>query len=56
MCSEWDPNVHMGDKIFEENFIRKSINCNTPNVVYYIICECNTPGDYIGYEEKVVDA
>ena len=36
-----------------KNFIRKSINCNTPNVVYYILCECNTPGDYIGSSKSM---
>ena len=30
------------------HFIRKRINCNSPNVIYYILCPCRNPADYVG--------
>ena len=28
--------------------IRKRLDCSTPNLVYYILCNCNNPADYVG--------
>ena len=28
--------------------IRKRIDCSTPNVIYYILCPCQNPADYVG--------
>ena len=28
--------------------IRKRLNCSTPNLVYYILCNCSNPADYVG--------
>ena len=30
------------------HFIRKRIDCNSPNVIYYIFCPCRNQSDYVG--------
>ena len=30
------------------HFIKKRIDCSTPNVVYYILCPCRNSADYVG--------
>ena len=42
--------VQFGTSIFDQSrhFIRKRVDCSTPNVVYYILCDCQHPADYIG--------
>ena len=39
VTSRWDNTRH---------YIPKRIDCSTPNVVYYILCECGHAADYIG--------
>ena len=31
-----------------KHFIRENLNCSSTNVIYYILCPCASPGDYIG--------
>ena len=31
-----------------KHFIRERLNCSSTNVIYYILCPCTTPGDYVG--------
>ena len=35
--------------------INKRITCATPNVIYYILCPCNNPLDYIGSTKNMKD-
>ena len=30
------------------HYIKQRIDCNTPNVIYYIYCDCQSPSDYVG--------
>ena len=42
--------LHQSGALQRVNFIvsRKRIDCSTPNLVYYILCNCNNPSDYVG--------
>ena len=30
------------------HYIKHKIDCKTPNVIYYIYCDCQFPSDYVG--------
>ena len=31
-----------------KHYIKHKIDCKTPNVIYYIFCDCQSPSDYVG--------
>ena len=33
--------------------IRKHLTCKTPNIVYYILCPCINPADYVGSSKNM---